>query len=491
MRRTILSLGLAMLATAASAQRTATEIYASSCAACHGTRLQGGTGPSLLSETYRYGVSDAEVDRSIRVGHPQNGMPGWGEMLSNEEIASLVAMIRKQREESSPEYQRALDQRQKDLIAHSVVHSELQSFRFEILAEVGTSFGLAALPDGRLLVTEDAGALRIIGTDGKVSAPIIGVPQGKPKDIFKRGIIDVAVHPDYASNGWIYLTWADAAQDAERGSYTKVSLVRGRLLGMRWTDSETLLTIAGNSDTGRIALDNNGYVYMSTASEAGINAPQGAEPYSRERLASLPPQDIKSPLGKILRLHDDGRIPADNPFANEPGAGPTVWSLGHRVPQGLSYHAPTSSLWSTEHGPRGGDELNLIRRGANYGWPMISYGTRYDGLAFTTEIKADGLEQPIINWTPSIGVSAIAFYGGKQFPRWDGNLLVGSLIQEELYRMVIDGPTVKVRERLFGGLGRVRSIVVGRDGNVYIAFELRTHTVIARMVPVAAQQATK
>lgn len=465
-------------------QRTAAEIYATTCAACHGTRLQGGQAPSLLSSKYIYGTEDEVVAQGIRQGYPAKGMPGWNGLLSEQEIQSLVDHIKTQRTENAPEHLAQLDKEQLQKIVTSEFKSELHAFHLQVLTEADKPFGLAFLPDGRLLFTEADGNLRIIENNRLVPEPVKGTPRGKPLDIFKRALMDVAVHPNYKNNGWIYLVCGDTTQDANGKAFTEITLIRGRLRNNAWVDSEVLVHLPLNTDTGRIAFDGDGYVYLTTASEAGINAASGIEPYSRATLLSLPPQDLKSPLGKILRFHDDGRIPADNPFVGTPDAMGAIWSYGHRNPQGLAFDPVTGWLWSTEHGPRGGDELNLIRRGRNYGWPAISYGTRYDGLAFTTEIKHEGMEQPVINWTPSIGVSHIAFYEGKAFPKWKHNLFIGSLIQEELFRIVPDGEQIKVKELLFKDLGRIRAITAGPDGDIYLAIELRTKGLIVRLVPV-------
>ncbi|MGE0115057.1 MAG: PQQ-dependent sugar dehydrogenase [Steroidobacteraceae bacterium] len=464
-------------------QRTAAKIYSTTCAACHGTRLQGTQGPSLLASKYIHGTEDENVAHSIRQGYPEKGMPGWSGLLSEDDIQNLVSFIKTQRFENSPEHLAELDEQQKHKILTGVFNSELHDFHLEILAETAKPFGLAFLPDGRLLVTEDQGGLRVIENGRLVPEPVKGTPHGKPQDPFKRALMDVAVHPDYKHNGWIYLVCGDLAHDADGKGFTEITVLRGHLRDNAWVDAETLLRLPLNTDTGRLVFDGKGYMYLTTASEAGINAASGSEPYTQEQLLKTPPQDLKSPLGKILRFHDDGRIPADNPFAGTPGAMGAIWSYGHRNPQGLAFDPSTGWLWSTEHGPRGGDELNLIRRGHNYGWPVISYGTRYDGLAFTTEIKHEGMEQPVINWTPSIGVSHIAFYEGKEFPKWKHNLFIGSLIQEELFRVVLDGEQVKVRELLFKDLGRVRAITAGPEGDLYLALELRTKGLIVRMVP--------
>ena len=192
-------------------------------------------------------------------------------------------------------------------------------------------------------------------------------------------------------------------------------------------------------------------------------------------------QDITRPNGKVHRIADDGRVPDDNPFAREAGAVPSIWSYGNRNPQGLVRHPVTGDLWEVEHGPRGGDELNVIQPGSNYGWPVITYGMNYDGTPMTDRTAQDGMEQPITHWTPSIAVSSIDFYVGDAFPKWSGNLLVGSLAAQELRRLEIEGARVTREEVLFKGVGRIRDVVVGPDGFVYLAMHGPDR--IARLVP--------
>jgi aldose sugar dehydrogenase len=193
-------------------------------------------------------------------------------------------------------------------------------------------------------------------------------------------------------------------------------------------------------------------------------------------------QDLSRPNGKVHRVHDDGRVPADNPFAKREGALPTIWSYGHRNPQGLALHPATGDLYDAEHGPRGGDELNLVLPGRNYGWPVITYGMNYDGSPITHLTEKEGMEQPVVHWTPSIAVCAIDFYAGDRFPRWRNDLLVSSLAAEELRRLVIEDGRVTRQEVLFKGIGRVRDVVAGPDGLVYVALEPDR---VARLVPVA------
>lgn len=468
----------------ASSQRFAAKLYTDNCAGCHGTRLQGSQGPSLIRPDYLHGTRDDEVLKSIKDGFPDRGMPGWAEVLAASEIQALVGYIGEQRSENSPERLATLDRAQIAGIPKGKIRTEVQSFRISLVSEFGKPWGLSALPDGRLLMTEDVGNLRVIDRDGKVGEPVSNTPRGEaPNDVFKRVLMDVAVHPDYANNGWIYiLTGAHVAADNGNPS-DMVSIVRGRLRGNEWVDSQALVTLPLNTDTGRLVFDTHGHIFLSSANEGGINEAHGVEPMAPEVLLSMEPQDLASPQGKILRFMDDGSIPPDNPFAERSGALASIWSVGHRNPQGLAFDSNSGRLWSSEHGPRGGDELNLIQPGHNYGWPVISYGTRYDGIAFTTEVEHEGMDQPIINWTPSPGLSNLIVYQGRSFPKWRHNLLLGSLKQQELFRIVVSGQTVVLRESILKDVGRIRNIAVGADGMIYLAMELRTKGILLKLEP--------
>lgn len=466
--------------------RTVTGIYRVNCSACHGLHLLGLQGPALITASYAHGTSDAEVTRTIHDGYPQKGMPAFGSILSAEQIASLVAYLKKERFENTPQYLAAQDAKLVREVPRGVQESELESFRIEVVAELGKTFGMAFLPDGRLLVTtEGDGGLRIIDHDRLLAQPVTGTPHGHPINpvFFRRVLLDVAVHPDYRRNGWIYLTTSDSSKGPDGKGVELGHLVRGRLRDNTWVDSQVLATQQVDPATGRIAFDDKGHVFVSSSSDPGVTEARDGRPWSLEDLRRMPPQDLKSPQSKIMRYNDDGTIPADNPFVATPGAVPAIWSYGHRNPQGLAFDHGTGLLWETEHGPRGGDELNVIHGGHNYGFPAISYGTSYNGITFTTEIEQEGMDQPVINWTPSIAVSAIAFYEGSAFPKWQHDLFIGSLEHEELLRVRLRGERAMVRESVLKDLGRIRAVAVSPQGSLYLAMELKTEGLILRLVP--------
>jgi glucose/arabinose dehydrogenase len=281
-------------------------------------------------------------------------------------------------------------------------------------------------------------------------------------------MLDVAVHPDHAANGWVYLSFSDPGD----GGAAMTAVLRGKLREGRLVEQQTLFRAPreqyrrGQVHFGSRFVFDGQYLFFSIG----------------ERGHQEDAQELSRPNGKVHRIFDDGRVPEDNPFAKQPGALPTIWSFGHRNPQGLAREPKTGALWDVEHGPRGGDELNLVRPGKNYGWPRVTFGMNYDGTPITSRTEGPGFEPPVLHWTPSIAVSSIDFYAGERFPRWKGHLLLGSLAAEELRRLVIEDEKVAKQELLFKGIGRVRDVVVGPDGLVYLA--LNGPDRVARLVPV-------
>ncbi len=338
-------------------------------------------------------------------------------------------------------------------------------------------WSMAFLPDGSMLVTERPGRLRIVQDGVLLPEPIAGTPAVRVYG--QGGLLEVALHPDFASNQLVYLTYAKPNADATQST---TALGRGRLEGNALTGFEELLEVDGwgpgrDHFGSRLVFDGNGHLFM-TMGDRGLQA----DPADLE---GHPAQDLSTLRGKVLRLNEDGTVPADNPFVNTPGARPEIWSYGHRSPQGLALDPATGDLWETEHGPQGGDELNHILPGRNYGWPVIGYGVEYGGATIHASPVREGMEQPVEYWVPSIATSGLAIYDGDAFPEWKGSAFVGGLQGQQLVRVPLEGTTSGGKEILLDGQGRVRDIRQGPDGLIYVAIEARggATTPILRLEP--------
>ncbi|MFA6287473.1 MAG: PQQ-dependent sugar dehydrogenase [Opitutaceae bacterium] len=471
-----------LLATASALGQTrdVKKIYAELCANCHGASLEGGSGSSLIIGKWKHGGDDAGLTQSIRDGYPLAAMPAWGAVLSDADIRGLVVYIREQ----GAAYERNRTVFAKP--ANSITaQSELYPYRLETVAgNLNEPWSLAFLPDGRALVTEKKGALRIIENGKLLEKPVDGVPSVDTNG--QAGLFDVVTHPDFARNGWIYLSFADPQKSPEGRNISMTRIIRSHLRDGALVDQETIFQApletyrpsGGPHFGGRITFDGKGHVFFSIG----------------ERGAKEHAQDLARPNGKIHRLADDGKIPADNPFVNTPGADKSIWSYGHRNPQGLVYDKATGKLWETEHGPRGGDELNLIRKGLNYGWPITTYGIDYDGRPFTyrdakgqlipSVTTKEDIEPPATYWVPSIAVSSLNVYEGNLFPKWKGNLFAASLAAQELRRIEVKDGKVVHQEIIFKGIGRLRDAITGPDGALYVLLPDR----VSRLIPVPADK---
>jgi len=333
------------------------------------------------------------------------------------------------------------------------VESEEATFAVELLTDgLEHPWGMVFLPDGRLLVTERPGRLRLVDADFELDPePLGGVPTAFARG--QGGLLDVVLHPDFAENRLVYLSYA-YLDDAGAGT----AVARGRLADAGLEDTEVIfesnaLGSGGRHFGSRLAFDDAGHLFV-THGDRG----------ERERA-----QDLGDHAGSLLRLDADGSVPDDNPFVGRADAQPEIYSFGHRNPQGMAVHPDTGAVWVHEHGPRGGDEVNIIEAGANYGWPVVSQGREYaSGRPIGVE-EAAGMTAAIYIWDPSIAPSGMAFYDGDAFPEWQGDLLVGALAYQLLARLELDGDRVVHEERLLEGeLGRIRDVQVGPDGLVYL-----------------------
>ncbi|RKR07144.1 glucose/arabinose dehydrogenase [Maribacter vaceletii] len=323
-----------------------------------------------------------------------------------------------------------------------------------LVDELEIPWGFTFLPNGAILITEKKGELLLFKDNKKQK--IGNIPK-----VYKRGqggLLDVALHPKFKENGWIYLSYA-SPEGEQKGGHT--AILRAKLKDTILAEKKVLYKATPNTTKGqhfgsRIVFDKNNYLYFSIGE-------RGAR--------DINPQDIKRDGGKIYKLHDDGRIPEDNPFVGVDSAKTAIYSYGHRNPQGLILHPITGEIWNNEHGPRGGDEINIIKKGANYGWPLTTYGINYSGTSITDKTEMKGMEQPLYYWIPSIAPSGMAFITSDKYPEWNGNLLVGSLKYQYLERLILENNKVIRREKLLPDLGKVRAVKQGPDGYIYVAVE--------------------
>lgn len=436
----------------------AKDLYEKHCMICHGEDLKGGLGGSLIEMgSWKRVGNDVSFIDYVLSGDEDLGMPAFEEVLSRAEIRSLEILIAEKRLQDS-----AGDLKN---IEKSTFFSDPYEFSLETVVDgLETPWSLAFLPSGGMLITEKKGQLRHF-SKGQLKAPVRGLPE--VWESRQGGLLEVALHPDYEDNGWVYLSYS--ALGADRKGMTRV--VRGRIDDNKWIDEEVIFEApeATHSNAGfhfgsRIAFK-DGYLFFSVG----------------DRGRQDDAQDLSLPGGKIHRIHDDGRVPGDNPFVEDEGSFPTIWTYGNRNPQGLDFHPITGELWESEHGPRGGDEINVIERGVNYGWPVITYGMNYNGSPITDRTEAPGMAQPKTYWTPSISVCGIDFYEGDLFPSWKYDLFVGGLASKQLHRLKIEDGEVVSDTIVLEGVGRVRDVSSGPDGYLYLV--LNSPDQVVRLIP--------
>ncbi|MDF3058172.1 MAG: glucose sorbosone dehydrogenase [Rariglobus sp.] len=445
--------------------REARKIYADYCAGCHGAGLEGGSSPALLGENWKHGGDEASLTASIRDGYLETGMPAFGASLSELEIRGLVVYIREQAGHATS---RRVPPPHPD--PDTVASSRLHSYRLETaFPGMREPWAIAFLSDDRVLITEKRGALRLIEKGVLRAEPVAGTPAVDSGG--QAGLFDVVAHPDFARNGWIYLAFSHPQKNPGGKNVCLTSIVRGHIKDHAWTDEEIVFRApvefyrgtGGVHYGGRLAFDRAGYLFFSLG----------------ERGQGRDAQNLTVPHGKIHRIHDDGRIPDDNPFLKTPGAFPSIWTYGNRNAQGLRIDPVSGELWEHEHGPRGGDELNRIRRGLNYGWPLATFGMNYNGTPMTDVTTRPDIEPPATYWVPSIAPCGMGFYTGDRFPKWKNHLFVTSLAAQELVRLELKDGKVVDQEIIFKGIGRQRDVAAGPDGFLYVLLQDR----VVRLVP--------
>jgi glucose/arabinose dehydrogenase len=359
-----------------------------------------------------------------------------------------------------------------------VLKSALHDYRVVTVVDaLEQPWSIAFLPNGDWLITERPGRLRIVRNGTLLPQPVEGVPRVHHSS--QGGLLEVALHPEFATNRLLYLTFA---RPGIFESDVTTALIRGRFENDRLTSVEELFVSVSEGRGhfgGKIAFDSEGYLWL-TLGDRQV-PPEGD-------LERHPAQDLSNHHGKLVRLHDDGRVPADNPFVGKPGVRPEIWSYGHRNIQGIAIHPETGDVWTNEHGPQGGDELNLIQRARNYGWPVIGFGVNYQtGAAIHAGTHRESMEQPRQVWVPSIGISGALFYTGDRFPEWRGSLFVGGMSGQQLVRLTLQAQYIASREMLVTERGRIRDVRQGPDGLIYLVTDNREGqpTPVLRLEPVA------
>jgi aldose sugar dehydrogenase len=426
----------------------AREIYDQYCSNCHGKDLRGGNAQSLLDGIWQFGDGSGYVSRNIKYGIPHLGMPSYESSLDDEEIKLLVDYLYEEQSRAGVE--------------KPDPPAQLESIDYTMGCEIWVDdldipWGIVFINQDTALFTERPGRLRMVVKGKLLSNPVKGIPGVLAEG--QGGLLDVNIDPHYKENGWIYLSYSHsiASKNDNERPPAMTRIVRGRIHEMEWVDEQLIYEAPPETYSttrhhygNRIVFDRKGYLYFSIG----------------DRGAQDQAQDITRPNGKIHRIYPDGSIPPDNPFIDRGLS--SIFTLGNRNPQGLSVHPASDEVWISEHGPLGGDELNLIRAGANYGWPLITYGSNYNGVPVSDFTRKEGYIQPVLYWKPSIAVCGIEFYQGMAFSKWNNKLLVGALKYEEVRLMDIEADRVIHQEIILKNYGRVRDIGIDPEGNIYV-----------------------
>lgn len=425
----------------------AAQHYQFLCAGCHGNKVM-----AFVDREWEDGHSHEFLAVRIRAGDENDGMPPFGDALSEEEINDIAEYINLHIENLSVyEFDERPDISQ-------VFESEKLNYTLKVVADgLENPWGMVFLPGDRMLITDRNGKMYLLSGDGTMTM-MEGVPEVLSEG--QGGLMDVELHPGFEENNLLYLSYS-IFRTEEGEVLSSTAIARAKLNGNRLEKVEVIFEALPYSRTRhhygcRLEFDREGYLFFSVGDRGNRDEN---------------PQALDNHCGKIHRLHDDGSIPGDNPFVDSEGALPSIFSYGHRNPQGVILHPETGDVWTHEHGPRGGDEINVTRPGINCGWPVISYGINYDGTIFTTLTEEEGMEQPLHYWVPSIAPCGMDFITGDIYPGWKGNLLVGSLKYEYLHMCVMEDGKVVSEEMLLKNIGRVRNVKVGLDGYIYVAVE--------------------
>ena len=432
------------------AEAAPSDTYQQLCAQCHGAGFEGGNAQSLIDGIWQFGNGRSHMFRNIKFGIQHLGMPSFEASLTDDQIYGVVDYLFEMEE-------------QKGVSAPAIPDStEAMDYKMsvQVFAEdLEIPWSIDWIDRETALITERPGRLRIVKNGKMLESPVQGTPEVLHEG--QGGLMDVAVDPKYDENGWVYLAYSHVLDEEGEGDRppAMTRIVRGRLENNNWTNQEVvfeapheLYRTTRHHYGCRIVFDPQGYMYFSIG----------------DRGASEHAQDVTRPNGKIHRIYPDGSIPDDNPFVHQENAIPSIFTFGNRNAQGLAVHPVTGQVWETEHGPFGGDELNMLVGGRNYGWPVITYGKNYNGTVITEQKRKVGMEQPSLYWRPSIAVCGLDFYHGDQFPKWNNRLLVGALKYEEVRLLNIADDRVIHEQTLIKNMGRVRDVACGPDGAIYV-----------------------
>lgn len=450
----IASLALAILLTAfiklnhysAPTQRKkASENYQLYCGGCHGGNLD-----HFINRKWEYGKTPAQIETNIAKGLLDIGMPAFEESMTHEEIRALSEYL------LAESKQRSIDAVASNFDINKTFGSSVK-YRIETVVDgLEIPWGIEFLPNKQLLIAERNGTLSLFSKENGLQK-IEGLPEISLGG--QGGLMDLQLHPNYKNNGWIYISYSYA--DEVNKNLRNTAIVRAKLNKLKLEKLETIYkgspAVKAHYHFGnRMEFDQNGHLYFSIGDRGNRD---------------VFPQTLNNTNGKIHRINDDGSTPKDNPFVGKPGAVTSIFSYGHRNPQGIAMHPVTGKIWEHEHGPRGGDEINIIEAGKNYGWPLISFGINYNGTVFTNDTAKAGMEQPLYYYVPSIAPCGMAFVTSNRYSNWKNSLLIGSLRFKYLERCIIKNNQIVGHERLMEGVGRVREVKVSPDGFIYVGVE--------------------
>ncbi len=433
------------------------DLYNQQCAGCHASDLKGTpAGSSLLESPLKYGDSHFALSKSIELGIKGTPMIGWGELLKKDQIDSLADFILKKRAQKPQKIQEASPQ---------IIMTKEYKIKIEIILPDGMThpWGIDFINENTAYITGHKGELYRM-TNGKLDdVPIKNLPEVFAYDMV-GGMMDIILDPNHPKNGWIYLSYSytpTGTKDPYAPGMTKI--VRGKIKNNRWVEQQTLFEAAdsifvkgGKRWGSRFLFDRKGYLYFSIG-DMQQSVQSGNNPQLKHRAE-----------GKVFRIYPDGSIPIDNPYGNDNTALKGIYAWGTRNVQGIAQHPKKDIIYFTDHGPRGGDEINLLQNGANYGWPIISYGVNYNKSIITPYTEKEGMEQPIRYYDPSIAICAAEFVIGDLFKKWENDLLVTALKYQEIRRLKVDGKNILEEEIIMKGMGRVRDVKIGPDQAIWV-----------------------